>query len=216
MNSTPRVAPRRECLVDDCTLVHYGKGYCRNHFYRWKTYGDPLAGRMVRNRKSFWANVDKSGPGECWLWTGRTNEQGYGRFSLGFRDVMAHRMAYLLLVGPLPDGIVLDHVKARGCTNTGCVRVIADENGPAHLEPVTSRENTLRGDGPTAVNARKTHCIRGHEFTPENTRYLFAGHGLRACKECHRLTHTPEYIAMIKDRAHRRVPQLVGGGRGAE
>jgi hypothetical protein len=79
-----------------------------------------------------------------------------------------------MLVGPVPDGLVLDHF---ACDNPPCVN-------PSHLRPVTHWENSSRGNSPAAVNARKTHCKNGHEFTPENTGTLH-GYG-RWCRECDR------------------------------
>lgn len=122
----------------------------------------------------FWAKVDKSGPGGCWLWTAWLSG-GYGRFRVGPRLVYAHRLAYELLVGPIPEGLELDHVRARGCTSKACVN-------PAHLEPVTHRENVLRGDSPSALLARATHCGRGHELAGPN---LWRGQ----CRECRRMTN---------------------------
>jgi hypothetical protein len=81
-------------------------------------------------------------------------------------------VAYELAIGPIPEGLTIDHL----CRNRGCVN-------PAHLEAVTNRTNLLRGDGIAALNARKTHCKRGHEFTPENT-YVWR-EGTRACRACH-------------------------------
>lgn len=97
----------------------------------------------------FWTKVDMSS--ECWMWTGATN-RGYGIYHphRGQR-ARAHRIAYELVVGSIPDGLTLDHL----CRNRACVK-------PAHLEPVTSRENILRGEGISARNARKTECIHGH------------------------------------------------------
>lgn len=105
----------------------------------------------------FWAKVDKTET--CWLWTAGRNRDGYGLFSSqrgGQRS--AHRIAYEWERGPIPDGLQIDHL----CRVTSCVN-------PAHLEAVTGRVNMLRGFAPPAINARKTHCINGHEFTPENT-----------------------------------------------
>lgn len=79
----------------------------------------------------------------CWLWLGGLNPHGYGRFK--YRGhVYAHRWSYEHHVGPIPDGLTLDHK----CGTPRCVN-------PAHLEPVTMRENILRGNGRAARNAKK-------------------------------------------------------------
>jgi hypothetical protein len=124
----------------------------------------------------FWAKTQKTET--CWLWTGAT-AQGYGRFYLDGRIVQAHNYAYTTLVGPIPPGMVLDHVKDRGCHNRNCVN-------PDHLEPVTPKENILRGDGPSARCAEQTHCKHGHEFTPANT-YWWKNQ--RTCRACNARIH---------------------------
>lgn len=114
---------------------------------------------------------------DCWVWAGEITLAGYGRIrrSRGRRkpgeSMYAHRLAYEMFVGPIPEGLVIDHL----CRNRACVN-------PAHLEPVTHVENVMRGVGVAAVNARKTHCKNGHEFTPENT-YVRPG-GDRLCRTC--------------------------------
>lgn len=112
--------------------------------------------------------------GECWVFLGGKDKKGYGRVAHEGRIQPAHRITYTLLVGPVSEGLTLDHLcRVRACCNPAC------------LEPVTNRENVLRGTGPTAVNAKKTHCIHGHEFTPENTHHYASMPG-RGCKECRR------------------------------
>lgn len=136
-----------------------------------------LPGELVSFARRFWRHVEIT-TGGCWLWTGSLSGKGYGRFHSGGRrgrSLRAHRVAYELLVGPIPDGLQLDHVTAWGCTSKACVN-------PAHLEPVTNRVNVLRGVGPTAQNAAKTHCFRGHPFDDENTQVRRDGH--RRCREC--------------------------------
>jgi hypothetical protein len=132
----------------------------------------------------FWAKVDKDDGTGCWLYTGRPNSRGYGWFTIGAHGVLVHRLAYELLVGPIPEGMTLDHVKERGCTSRLCVKAVADEHGPAHLEPVTNAENVLRGDGWGARNARKTHCPKGHPYSGANLR--ISPKGYRVCRECER------------------------------
>lgn len=89
----------------------------------------------------------------CWEWTAYRDAQGYGKVRVGRQTFGAHRVVYELMVGPVPDGLQLDHL----CRNRGCVR-------PAHLEPVTQRENILRGEGIAAQEARSTACPRGHPY----------------------------------------------------
>jgi hypothetical protein len=128
----------------------------------------------------FWKKVNRNGPipghvphlGPCWLWMAGVNTSGYGWFGYnGART--AHGLAYEWLVGTVPHGLQLDHLcRVRHCVN------------PAHLEPVTQRENIMRGESFGAANARKTHCAQGHEFSPENT-YIRVNGG-RRCRKCQR------------------------------
>lgn len=133
----------------------------------------------MTDEERFWPKVSRSDG--CWEWTGSCFiPQGYGRFWMGgTKYVRAHRFAYELLVGPIPDGLVLDHL----CRNRKCVR-------PDHLEPVTQGENVLRGVGLPAVNVAKTHCIHGHEFTEANT---YRCGNARNCRACHRIREIARY-----------------------
>lgn len=119
-------------------------------------------------------------PSGCWIWTAHLNKDGYGTTSDGlrsdgtFRRLSAHRLMYELLVGSVPDGLQLDHLcRVRSCCN------------PSHLEPVTCRENLMRGINQVARMAAQTHCIRGHPFDEANT-YRPAKGG-RACRACARI-----------------------------
>jgi hypothetical protein len=126
--------------------------------------------------KRFWSKVSL-GDG-CWNWQAASDARGYGGFHRTINGVhtqcMAHRVAYELLVGPIPDGLELDHL----CRNPRCVN-------PHHLEAVTHRVNALRGISSTAKNAVKTHCDKGHPFDERNT-YWTTNQGLpsRRCREC--------------------------------
>lgn len=114
----------------------------------------------------------------CWLWTDAPSRYGYGRLSVGGRAGrvrLAHRVVWELLVGPISDGMTLDHLcRVRMCVN------------PDHLEEVTLKENKERGDSFAAVNARKTHCKRGHSLSDlGNLRQSKLP--ARVCAICHRL-----------------------------
>jgi hypothetical protein len=119
-------------------------------------------------------SVDENG---CWLWQGFLNAHGYGRTKWQGRNQLVHRIVYELMEAPVPDGLSIDHLcRVRHCVN------------PGHLEVVTSRENTLRGETIPAEHLKKTHCHRGHEFTPENTYPFGPDKKWRQCKACHKVT----------------------------
>lgn len=126
----------------------------------------------------FWGHVNKTDT--CWLWVGSTTRgraPGYGSFGVDGKTTLGHRFSYELHHGPIPDGLVIDHL----CRVPGCVN-------PAHLEAVSNRENCIaRGTGPFAEKARATHCKNGHEWTPENTRWRpDSSRGTRNCRACTR------------------------------
>ena len=121
----------------------------------------------------------------CHLWLGPVAEVRpgftYGRFSPGggLARVLAHRVAYEISKGEIPDGLVIDHL----CRNTYCVN-------PQHLEPVTHRVNCLRGVSPSAIHAQKTHCPHGHPYGPVNRR------GQRLCRVCRRARRRSQEVSV--------------------
>ena len=117
----------------------------------------------------FWTKVRK-GDG-CWEWTAGQSKAGYGLFWLDGGMRSAHRVAYELEHGPIPDGLQIDHL----CRNRLCVRA-------SHMEAVTQRENVRRGEG-GRHHAVKTHCPQGHAYDAENT---YVKNGRRNCRTCQR------------------------------
>jgi hypothetical protein len=157
-------------------------------------------------RDRFERRVDRSGENGCWNWTGSLTPGGYGRLRVDGLRPAAHRFSYELHIGLIPDGLQLDHL----CRNRRCVN-------PAHLEPVTARENTLRGEAPSARRARQTHCVRGHAFSGGNLRLKPSGK--RECRACDRAGQRSrralnrEAINAAKRRSYaRRRDALTGAG----
>lgn len=172
------------CGVESCDRPATSRGYCAVHYNRLYRYGDLRPNDPIRKvvhgtvEERFWAYTEKTE--DCWIWHGTRDGNGYGQLTMKdgpYRRKMvgAHRLSYEINVGPIPEGLVLDHL----CRNPGCVN-------PEHLEPVTFQENIRRGKRPVIRRPRKTHCKRGHEFTPENTYITKQGHQrCRACKRLH-------------------------------
>lgn len=124
---------------------------------------------MQSTEERFWAKVNRADG--CWEWTAAIGNDGYGRFFLNGRTVRSHRLAYELLRGAIPNGLQLDHLcRVRSCCN------------PDHLEPVSNRENTVRGRAGDTHNHLKTHCPARHPYDSENTYVNPAGK--RICRTC--------------------------------
>ena len=117
-------------------------------------------------------NIDLSTPSACWEWVGYGSD-GYGHAWYEGKKWTAHRLMWTVLVGEIPEGLQVDHL----CRNRRCVN-------PDHLEPVTQQENIRRGmtGKLNHRNTAKTHCKRGHEFTPDNT--YIRPNGARNCRAC--------------------------------
>lgn len=179
----------RTCSVEGCQGRFHSAGFCSVHAHRNRRYGDPLAGGPPLAKypgetleERFWARVDPSGV--CWEWQGQ-RVKGYGRLWTPEKPVVpAHRWAYENLVGPIPEGMTLDHL----CRNHACVN-------PDHMDLCTRGENAMRGSGPAAMNARKTQCRNGHAFDEDNT-YITA-EGRRQCRQCRRSTDTLNPLGMV-------------------
>jgi len=141
--------------------------------------------KFVRQRKRTFKTIEEHltkyqvNECNCWVWTGPISVRGYGIQKVGGREgkqYYAHRLSYEHHVGPIPEGLELDHL----CRNRACIN-------PKHLEPVTRSVNTKRGIGPAmlgAINASKTHCKHGHPFSGDNVKYRKSGG--RRCVTCER------------------------------
>ena len=133
--------------------------------YRRGIYAPPVRDRILQKIR-----IDSAFG--CWVWLGSKQPAGYGQMTVDGKLRRAHRVSYELVKGRIPDGLDLDHL----CHNPSCVN-------PNHLEPVTRRENLLRGNTIPARHAAKTHCINGHALTGDN---ISLSEGFRRCKTCWR------------------------------
>lgn len=186
-----------------CIACRHERGRRNEAARRARKARTPRARAQQRRRKlrilgvpaSFWAKVhleDRGYRTPCLIYTGTIATNGYGVATFGGRQYKAHRIAYEAVNGPIPINdetgkpFPLDHLcRVRSCVN------------PDHLEPVTDAVNVLRGISPHAVNARKTHCVNGHEYAPENTATDSSGH--RYCRECSRDRDRRRYARLHPD-----------------
>lgn len=136
---------------------------------------DDVVRSKVIDRLKAMTTIDENG---CWLWSGTDRGHGYCQMKIDGRAYSVHRAAYEALVGPIPEGMQIDHLcRVRRCGN------------PAHLEAVTSQENIRRS---RAATPPKTHCKNGHMFNEQNTRTSPRGH--RECRACDREKHRTQYL----------------------
>lgn len=151
------------CSIEDCMrpIRNKSRRLCNRHYLRWRRHGDPHEGAKSPDPFDgtagwFWVRVDQSG--DCWVWT-RGRSHGYGTFYIpGIKNpISAHRFSYELLMGPIPDGLVIDHI----CHNTTCVR-------PDHLRAVTQKQNTENQSGPPSNN---TSGVVGVSWDKTNSRW---------------------------------------------
>lgn len=209
------------CKAEGCDLPAMGRGWCTKHYTRWRRNGDPtVTSRIVGDDEArFWQKVDKNDPlttvrpdlGPCWLWVGTRTLDGYGCFGVNVDGadrrvtVRAHRYVYERLVGPIPAGAQVDHICHNLAAEAGLCRggdtcVHRACCNPAHLEAVSGKTNALRSLGVTAVNARKTHCVRGHELTPENIRLSRTrGRECQLCKQSYNAEYRAKRVSQPKE-----------------
>ncbi len=171
------------CLECGRTAPNNGRGLCGPCYQRLTYHGEiDRYPKRLRTVDEWIALIDRTDPDACWPWPGPRNRDGYGQAGGG----PAHREVYKRMVGPIPNGLVIDHTCHNnsgckggwGCPHRLCV------NWVNHIEVVTPQVNQLRSPNtPSSINALKTHCPRGHPFSGDN---LVRGSHHRACRECDR------------------------------
>lgn len=173
---------RGHALSDGNVRLYAGKRHCRkcaviaaqNYRARAGAKVTPLSRFNAKHAVSDTLSWNGT---PCWIWT-KPNDQGYGLIGSGGRTVRAHRFAYEHFIGPIPEGLELDHL----CRRPSCVN-------PLHVEPVTHHENMLRGKrGRNAGKweLAKTHCPHGHPYVGDNLRVVVYKNGIakRFCRAC--------------------------------
>lgn len=173
------------CIVPDCDRTTVAKGLCHKHWKRMRSNGTLELQRRnykgMDEQERFWMYVNKQGkphpifPTPCWEWTGSLIKGGYALFRLSSTNpsqqekILAHRYSFELTYYPIPEGMEIDHMcKTRHCVN------------PDHLDLVTRQENIDR--------SQKSECLRGHPYSPENTKIKRSGKGYkRVCQLCQKI-----------------------------
>lgn len=186
-----------KCEDVECSKNAVARGLCSTHWARWRrSAGNEFASRYGDPVKNFWSKVEVRGDDECWPWKANIEPSGYGTYQTtyeGVRFTKAHRFAYHVSVGPVREGLDLDHTchtndescaLGNKCPHRACCN-------PAHLEPVTERVNVRRSRGTSGTNARKTHCIHGHELSGDNL--AIRSDGGRRCRRCKRASENRRY-----------------------
>ncbi len=189
---------RKRCKKCRCEHRVFTRGFCPSCYNAWLAERNPERHKAKRKREyerrclkhgikhhkpieeRFSEKTKRLNDG-CLVWTACKDSEGYGYFYAG-RPVKAHRYAYERVNGPISHGLEIDHL----CRNTSCVE-------PGHLEAVTRRENTIRGDrwSMGRLNRAKTHCPRGHAYDEENT-YRYGNQ--RFCKACHNISRRKGFV----------------------
>lgn len=179
---------QRTCSIEGCGNPVQCRGWCNKHYLKWRKYGTPSAGKDDGVRLSWPENLlqrMEPQPNGCIWFTGCIRPDGYGQTPRQGSE-LAHRAAYEHFVGPIPEGLDLDHrchntdescAGGPTCLHRRCVNV-------EHLEPATRGENVRRGRG-GSNNSRKTHCPQGHPYDEVNT--FVNSKGGRECRTCLRL-----------------------------
>jgi len=167
---TPIVHKSSQQIINTL-LVYTNHTVPTRSMIRLSRYGINMRKNTIRNFLSK-IKINENG---CWIWTGHLHKNGYGKLTWHQKTVTAHRLIYEYYHGQIDPSLTIDHL----CRNRACCN-------PVHLEQVTMKENVLRGTSFAATNAVKTHCPKGHPYTPENTSLHT---GRRHCRICDRLAN---------------------------
>ena len=168
------------CAIPNCHLPVKCRGWCNTHYLRWYRLGDPLAAVKAVGLspwERFMSHIVIH-PNGCWIWQASRDKDGYGKFKVDRKDIRAHTFSWTYWNGPVPAGKVLDHYR---CNTPPCANLF-------HVRPETPQVNSWVPGNVAYDNAQKTHCLRGHEFTEENTYKFKTKFGMgRSCRACSRL-----------------------------
>src|SRR3990167_8982727 len=160
-----RILSPELCTVDGCDLSASARGWCHKHYTRWRRHGDPIHREFIEDvEKRFWSKTARRSNG-CIVWLADKTAHGYGRFGVGRNVILAHVWSYTRFVGPITDGLFIDHEchngtrckGGDGCKHRACVN-------PKHLKAKTRSEN-MRSSHLTGPHRR---CPKGHLMTPKN------------------------------------------------
>lgn len=195
------------CEFASCENSVKGLRLCENHLKKYRrgtldTTGLSLTPRKATSDEDRWEKyVNKSG--DCWLWTGSKSGPGYGTIRIEGALMPAHRWTYEQIVGPIPDGMDLDHTchnndetcpGGDSCWHRACVN-------PSHLEPKTRASNLSAGNGPGGAKwTPKTECVNGHDLSDPSNLAKPDKHGRRVCRPCDNI-RGQEYRARQKAKA---------------
>lgn len=183
-----------KCTIDGCDRPVFGRGWCKMHHRRWERHNDPTKTLIQTGppEDRLWSNVQRGSHDACWSWTGLMHPKGYGVLRIDGKQARAHRYVYERCNGPIPTGYTIDHTchdpsqctGGNDCPHRRCCN-------PRHLKAVPPGHNNTK-DRCISRNGEKTHCKRGHAFTPDNTKITTAGS--RACRRCMAMLEHERYL----------------------